>query len=381
MFDSKIVVPEYQGLIGWRQHHNINDIEIDVSLVASETGEFYQGESGAVTIANIQSAIPRDLPLDDYLKNVVDESVVEMFNDLLTKRQLKKYGKTLLENAILLNKYGWVNDGIVNQNRFVGFQIGVRTMEGLKLIIQQIGFQFVGASEFDLYLYHSSQVDPLEQITITATGGGKWDWKDAQFNLSTFNSGEYHGGVFILGYYQEDLVSQAINYSNFDWQRGECGSCNNNKKYSDAWKSIKNYYNVFPVYVPQGNFVKGQMFDMDKMEFDQRTSWGMNLRLSTICDLTDFFINNKFVFKNLLKLKVTNKVLEMMRYSQETNYIEENLKDMILLDLIGDKASKGITIPMRYQNELKSVQFNIENINSECLSCESKNTGIQYGYN
>lgn len=366
MFKSEIIVPAYKNLLGWKQYHDTNEFQIDSALTTTETGEYFQQKHPALALNYIQTLIPSSLELDDYLEGVVRDSSNEIFNDLIQYRQLNQYGKTLLEQSTLLNKYGWKNDLLVNKNRFVGFQIRVKAMSGLQLLINQVGLQFAGAESFKMYLFHSSQSIPLKEIDVTTDGNTSWKWNPADLELNAFDI-DTVGGVFILGYYQEDIVSNAINYSNFNWDVGECSSCNHD--YSKIWKSIRNHYHIYPIYVAQGNFVKGEMFDLDDAFYINNESFGMNLRMSVRCDLTTFFIQNKFVFKNLLGLKVVHKVLEMMKFSQEINAIEENIKMMIIRDLEGDVDTKLMNIPTRYHKELKSVAFNIESINKKCLGC------------
>ncbi len=374
MFNSEIVSNEYLTLIGWKQHYDTEEIDIDQSLQVSESKEYYQEKHDLLRLDRIQVSLPSNYPLEKYLVDVVESSITEVFTDIIQYRQVKKYGKTLLDNQILLNRYGFGKDKIVNQNRFVGFQIRMFTIEALTMLIKSIGFQFDAATTFNMYLYHSSKVDPIKTIEVTTTDGHGWDWNASDIVLTGMKELDYEGGVFVLGYYQEDLVStMAINNTNFNWDKGECGTCNNS--FSNVWKSITKHYHIYPVYVPSGSYEKGKMFDLEDVFYCNTKSWGMNLRLSVVCDLTNFFIENKFAFKNLLALKVVYKVLKMISLSNETNHIEEELKIMIIRDLEGDKETKSRSIPSQYNDELKAVTFNISHLNKLCLSCEDVNRG------
>lgn len=369
MFKAKLLVPEYKTLLGWRQHHDTQEISLPPELVETQTGEYYQQKHPALKLETIQSLIPSNMELENYLKKTVEDSTVEIFNDLIQYRQLNKYGKTLLDRSTLLNRHGWLGDVITNQNRFVGFQVRVKALEGLQVLINNIGIQFSGSESFTLYLFHSNKQEPLKEIEVVTDGNGAWKWTQTDLELSSFSGVEYQGGVFIIGYYQEDLQSNAINYSNFNWDKGECSSCNN--RYAAEWSKIRKHFFVYPIYVAQGNFTKGEMFDLNVANYVNDQSWGLNLQFTVLCDLTNFFIQNKFVFKNLLALKVTTKILGDMKFSNEINNIEENVKNMIIRDLEGDIDTKLTNLPTQYNRELKSVSFNIEGINGLCLGCES----------
>lgn len=368
MFEADILYPHYTNLLGWKQHYDALDFQIEASLTTSETGEFYQQKHPAMDLAVIRSILPKGRTLDGYLTEKVKDSIAEMFNDVLQYRQVNNYGKTLLQNATLLNKIGWKNDTIVNQNRFVGFQIRLKATGGLKLTINEIGTQFEGVDNFNLYLFHSSKEDYIKKIEVTTSGNFSWKWQIEQLVIEAFNSEEYYGGAFVLGYYQEDLTTVAVNYSNFDWNIGECSLCSPSRHV--MWNSIAEYFHIFPLYVPQGSFVKEKMFNLQEAFFVSDQSFGLNLRLSVNCDLTQFFIDNKIHFKNLLAIKVVHKVLYDMKFSQQTNYIEENLKMMIIRDLEGDKETNYLNTLQQYNREMKAIQYNIGGINDLCLPCE-----------
>ena len=377
MFDSKLIVPEYANLIGWRQFYDTNKINLPTTLTNSDTGEYFQQKHPALELDIIKTLLPAGRTLDEYLRTSVTDATNEIFNDLLNYRKVREFGKSLLEESTLLNKYGWTKDVITNQNRFVGMQIRVKDLTALKAVITQIGLQMSSVETFDLYLYHSSKKDPLMTIERTTTGSGQWDWMKHDVELSSFKAELYNGGVFILGYYQEDLTGNAINYSNFNWERGVCGGCNDN--HLRVWRSIKDNFHVFPLYVPAGSFTKDEMFDMSDAIYSKTESFGLNMKFSVHCDLTEFFIQNRFVFKNLLAMKVTYNILNMMKFSQEINNVEENIKMMIIRDLEGDIDTKLVNLPSKYDRELKSVSFDISGINAKCLGCESDVYSPDYG--
>ena len=371
MFDATTVKDSYSNLLGWRQFHDTTEIELPPELITSESGEYYQQKHPALALNHIKATLPPNKDLAIYLDEVVADSSIEMFNDILQYRQGKQYAKSLLQKSVLLNRTGYINDGIVNRNRFVGFQLRVKAATGLRLVIDEIGLQFKNAETFEMYLFHTSKEDYLQKFEVTTTGNGAWKWQVQELILQSFKSGEYHGGAFVLGYYQEDLTGMAINMSNFNWHKGECGSCNGSKKAN--WDAIKSYINVYPLYVPEGSYVKEKMFDIAEDAFFTPTeSFGLNLKLTVDCDLTEFFIENKMTFKNLLALKVTHKILLMMQFSQETNYVEENLKMMIIRALEGDKETNYYNIPQQYRFELKGVQYDTAGINQSCLPCEAE---------
>lgn len=378
MIKIDVITPEYQNLIGWKQHYDTTDIELPAELLLSETGEFFQQTHAALALDNIQATLPPNYELADYLKETVKDSVNEMLNDVIQYRKMKRYGKSILDKITLLNRYGWVNDLIVNQNRFVGFMIKPKGVTGLSTLIEEIGVQLSADQTLPMYLYHTSKEDPIEQFDLTANGTS-WDWTVKRIELQGFQREHHHGGAFVIGYYQEDLVGQAVNYSNFDFEDGECGTCRNTRQYYQEWQDVKSHFHIMPMYVPNGSYLKGKMFNMEDSMFSRKESFGLNFKFTVKCDLTDFFVEEKLEFRNLLKIKVAFKIMEMMKFSQQINQIEENLKMMIIRDLEGDVDSKLTNMPTRYNRALKAVAFDMSGLNTICLPCEDKARRTRYG--
>lgn len=377
MFNSQTVVAAFANLLGWKQHYDTGEINLPSSLTDTETGEYYQQKHPGLRLDIIQTLLPRNYDIEVFLRDQITEGTNEMLNDLLNYRKVHEFGKTLLEQTTLLNKYGWSGDTITNQNRFVGFQIRLKSVSGLQAVINQLGTQFTSVGTFPIYLFHSSKVNPIQTFNVTTSPNG-WTWETKDIQLNAFKDDNYQGGVFIIGYYQEDITGNAINMTNFNWDKGYCGSCGDRASYNN-WQSIKNNFNVYPVYVPSGSYTKGEMFDLKQVIYTNDQSWGLNLKFSVRCDLTDFFVKNKFAFKNLLALKVTYKILNMMKFSQEINAIEENMKMMIIRDLEGDVDTKLINIPTQYNRELKAVSFDTSGVNSKCLACTDAGYAPRYG--
>ena len=96
--------------------------------------------------------------------------------------------------------------------RFVGFEIQAQHSEHLVILLKRIGLQF-DATQTDLtiYLYHSSQVDPVLTQDVTTTKAGSVEWVTLNnFNLDFINDNIGAGGRWFIGYYEDDINGQAI---------------------------------------------------------------------------------------------------------------------------------------------------------------------------
>ncbi len=377
MFVSTEVITCLKTLLGWNNHYDLVEIPaLDPALNTSDSGQFYQSFHPALRLDIIRATIPVNRTLNEYLETKVKDGITQLLNDVIKSRKYGEYAKQILGNDPLLDRYGWSPDTITNEGRFVGFMIKVNLEIGLEIAIKSLGFQFNQAqvTPFNVYVFHSSKNDPVVTIPVTTTQGTEWQWQ-TQENLKLYAEKEnIMGGAWVIGYYQDDITGQAINFTDFDWRVGPCGTCDGNagRRRQDHWRSVNRFLSIAPFYVPPGSYgVKGKMFDLTACLFDYTKSWGLNFRFNAECDLSYFFCQNKDGFKTALGLQVARMILEDMKFSQEVNYIEENLKHMIIRDLEGDVETYGVNLPSRIDKAIKAINFDHSKLSASCLPCNS----------
>lgn len=377
MTNSEITKDCFKNLIGWKQHWN-NEVEINNELQQTETFEYYQDFHPALQLNIISQSLEKGRDINDYLTEKVDTGITQLLNDIEQKRQAKGV-KDLLVSETLLDKYGWANDGIFNEQRFVGFMFELVDQAGISLLIKSLGFQLsIAQTGFKIYLYHSSQIEPLEIYEIDVTKPIAWNWIDKEIELGS-RTKEIQGGTYFVGYYQDDLFGTAINYTDFNWEVGACGTCDGGKLRS-AWNRLHKYISFMPFYVPKANLsVDRFMFDVRSVMIDPNKSWGMNFKLSVACDLTTFFCENRKHLKMALGLKVTHLILNDIKFSQQFNYINEDIKNLIIRDLEGDKDTFNFGIAAKLNKEINNVYLDTSGLNKSCLPCSDTGGIDSYG--
>lgn len=366
-----------KNVLGWRQHYDeAEELEIEPELTETETGEYYQDFHPALQLNIISQSIDRGRDLSEYLTEKIDTGITQLINDIDSKRQSEGV-KDLLATETMLNKYGWANDTIYNENRFVGFLFEPMEAISLSVVIASLGLQVSIAQDLlKIYVYHSSQLEPVKVIDVNLEKAISWNWIDEEIQLYSRNK-ELQGGTYFIGYYQDDLLGQAINYTDFDWSKGYCGSCDGGKM-QKSWKNIKKYIRFMPIYVPVQNLSEERyMFDENAVMIDHYKSWGMNFRLSVACDYTEFYCQNKKHLKNSLGLKVAYLILQDIKFSQQFNYINEDMKNLIIRDLEGDKDTHEMGIALRLKKEINNVYLDTSGVNKYCLPCSEKG-GVEY---
>lgn len=376
MYTNSVVTNCFKSLIGWKQHYDTSEILIDSLLTVSDSNEYFQDFHPALRLDLIKSILPQNRTLDSYLEEKRDTAIVQLLSDVTSEKQYDKYArKTLIDAKPIIDKYGWINDIIINEGRFVGFKIKTKLSTGLRNVIKSIGIQVTQTQTLKMYLYHSSKMDAIETFDIVVGGAVQWNWSDVDINLDAITK-DIVGGVWIVGYYQDDLVGQAIGYTELNWINGPCSTCDGGYRLN-AWRETTKFIQIIPIYVPAPSLNGIQMFDLnDSMEV-LNNNFGMNLRISAECDLSQFFCENRFSLKKALGLKLSYLVLKDIQFSQQINYIEESLKHMIIRDLEGDKDTNYINIVDQYLNEIKAVNFDHSAKDYYCLPCDN-NKGVSY---
>ena len=379
MFKASIIQNCLKNLLGWKNHFDLAEIPaLTPTLNDSDSGEFYGDYHPALRLDLIEASLPEGRELSDYLTEKISTGITQLGNQIFTEKKLNDFSRELLANGTIINGHGWSNDTIMNEGRFVGFKIKESSDIGLKTIINRLGFQFTQPQTgLNIYVYHSSKVDPVHILPFTSTKGLEWGWLDTEIDLS-FDNDDMAGGSWFVGYYQDDISGQAIQYKKMNWKTGFCSTCNGGRDYN-RWNAIKKYVSVVPIYVPAASINADKtVFEIDAAFSIYDNNHGMNLNISAKCDLSNFLCEHKMLLKNALALKVTYLILRDIQFSQQINYIEESLKSLIIRDLEGDKDTFHTKIVTQLDRAVKAIDIDTNSLSKDCMPCTKKNR-VRYG--
>ena len=378
MFTSQKAIDKIKNVVGWKNHYDLTEIPaLDPALNVSESSEFFQDYHPAMRLDIIKSCIPANRTLDSYLEEKRNVGVTQLLGDIVSQKQYEQYAKKTLASNVLIDRYGWYNDTIINNGRFVGFRIKTKLSTGLSTVIKKLGIQVTQAQDLDIYVYHSSKIDAVEIIPIQIGTGVQWNWTESNLNLVAEDE-TLVGGEWIVGYYQDDLVGQAITYNGLNWLNGPCSTCDGGQSI-EVWRNIQKYVGIIPFYVAGADLPTGRdMFDLSDSIDMLDTNFGMNFNVTVECDLTDFFIDHRLSLKKGLALKVVYLVLKDIMFTQQINYIEESIRSLIIRDLEGDKDTNYVNIADQLANEIKAINFDHSKKSAYCLPCNSSK-GVKYG--
>ena len=334
MIRIKEIQKAFSGLVGWRQPYASQQAQ------CSESGLYYQDAHPLLTLENMRSVMPggweRQYPewdkakaykqgdkvayapqiwiatadntgqlpeqgsaywqpfdtLTDYLGTLTESGTAAVVQTFLQMKQLQQQTRNLLERRTFFDGAGRIKATLQNRHKVAGFEIvPVRSM-GVTAKIERVGLQMYGGTgDVTLYLFHSSQPEPVKTYTLpfTATNGG-FQWFELEdCYLPYIGDGTNAGGAWYLCYDQDSLPlgMEAVNMSK-DWSREPCGTCNAGDV--EAWRELTKYLQISPFMVasPQGFRDNPLLWDISGNIYTNTANYGLNCMVTVGCDLTGF---------------------------------------------------------------------------------------------
>lgn len=375
MFQVSTVKDCLKTLIGWVNHYDEEEVPnfpIDSDLLKTDSGQVYNNMHEIMNLNIINISIPENRDLEEYLSSLEESAIIELLNDVYTNKEVRQAGKSLLNDSVLINSIGGYKDKITGKGRFVGFAFRLRHDIGLRSTIKRVGLQLTDAqiNPLTLYLYHSSKTEAVATLEFTSSKGLDFTFIDSDLELIA-DSKEITGGEYKLGYYESDLLTnQAIDYKLLNYDTGFCNACRGGLD-ARRYNKIRKYFDFKPFYVSSSALNGVIKPDEEDFNYTNSCNFGLNLSVSVECDLSNFICDNKLHLRTALGYKMVYKVLEMVKYSQETNAPDERLKSIIIRDLEGDVDTRLTTVQQKYDEALTGLSFNFSGLNSSCIPCNN----------
>lgn len=418
-------------LIGWEQNYDTSDLKISDALTVSESGLYFQQIHPLLTLQNMSCIAPdfKNMTFEEYnaekpyskgnvikyesllykaLQNstgkqpdIESEYWVETnpFSEWLeskTKASIQKAiarycnekiaqgtYKTLCENRTLFDGTGRLVDVVKNKKNLVGFEIIPVRAKGVTTKINKIGLQFTEPGEYTLYLMHSSMDAPVKIIKLNKIRKNSIEWFSLDDVYLPYQSDDNDaGGSWYLCYFQSELPegSQAIRKDK-DWSKEPCGSCS--RKELLAWMAWSKYIEVHPFFVNEELVEieeEPHLWDVENNQYTYDNNYGLNLEITVGCDITDFIIEQRMLFQDIIAKQVAVDMLREFAYNANvrTNRHSINASRLdILYEVDGDSSSmKKSGLSYQLDMAFKAIKLSTERIDRVCLPC--KNNGIKY---
>lgn len=426
-----------KNVCGWEQSYDLAKA-IDDNLTQTESGLYFQGAHPLLTLDNMEAIMPDDwgiqYPVWDALTQWKQNKVVQYGNDTngnklfwkaktdnvgeeptedslfwskynilsdflerMTRngiataiqtftqiKQLDKETRNLLERRTFFDGAGRIRATLQNNHKLVGFEIvPVRAM-GVTAKIEKIGLQMTGGTGVvRMYLFHSSQIDPIKtfDLNFTVTNGGFQWFPLTDCYLPYISDKNNAGGAWFLCYNQDELPAgmEAINVSK-DWSREPCGTCNIGSV--EVWRELTKYLQVTPFmyHAPETFAEYPELWDIAQTLYTRTQNYGLNCEITIGCDLTDFVISQRAIFQTVIQRQVAAIALRTlaMNPNVRVNRNQSNAsRTDILYELDGNTAGVrpgGLGYDLKKAYE--ALRIDTQGLDRICLSCN--NRGVKY---
>lgn len=379
--DWGIQYPVWDALTQWKQNkvvqygNDTNGNKLFWKAKADNVGEEPTEDSLFWSKYNI---------LSDFLERMTRNGIATAIQTFTQIKQLDKETRNLLERRTFFDGAGRIRATLQNNHKLVGFEIvPVRAM-GVTAKIEKIGLQMTGGTGVvRMYLFHSSQIDPIKtfDLNFTVTNGGFQWFPLTDCYLPYISDKNNAGGAWFLCYNQDELPAgmEAINVSK-DWSREPCGTCNIGSV--EVWRELTKYLQITPFmyHAPETFAEYPELWDIAYTMYTRTQNYGLNCEITIGCDLTDFIISQRQIFQTVIQRQVAAIALRTlaMNPNVRVNRNQSNATRMdILYELDGNTSGVrpgGLGYDLKKSYE--ALQIDTQGLDRICLACN--NRGVRY---
>lgn len=379
--DWGIQYPVWDALTQWKQNkvvqygNDTNGNKLFWKAKADNVGEEPTEDSLFWSKYNI---------LSDFLERMTRNGIATAIQTFTQIKQLDKETRNLLERRTFFDGAGRIRATLQNNHKLVGFEIvPVRAM-GVTAKIEKIGLQMTGGTGVvRMYLFHSSQIDPIKtfDLNFTVTNGGFQWFPLNDCYLPYISDKNNAGGAWFLCYNQDELPAgmEAINVSK-DWSREPCGTCNIGSV--EVWRELTKYLQVTPFmyHAPETFAEYPELWDIAQTLYTRTQNYGLNCEITIGCDLTDFVISQRAIFQTVIQRQVAAIALRTlaMNPNVRVNRNQSNAsRTDILYELDGNTSGVrpgGLGYDLKKAYE--ALRIDTQGLDRICLSCN--NRGVKY---
>jgi hypothetical protein len=368
------IISAFDGVLGWRNTDDLtNGYSLTGDIASASSGMWYNDVHAYLTFNNIVAAAPDFIAINDDDQNAADADLVEWLTNQthagiieairmwVNQKSKMSTAVKVLDNTQLFRTTGKNTRLDVNNGHLVGFEILPRKSKNVSYRVYELGLYLTSAVTLNLYLFKSDQASPLktQSFVFDTPNSMKWIKPSDEWII------EGEGSYFIC-YDQNDL--------------GAAQSINSTQEYSGQYFSDRHHY------YPRGKYFQATGFrnvnadasalwDVSTNGYTVSTNYGMNLKMQTRCDYTNFVTENKEAFYDLVWLTTAIKMLEIIATKAAANPTRFSLNvdpDRIIYAIEGDTRGTNMGLRARQMAALESVMVDESRMDRLCLPCKNK---------
>lgn len=305
-----------------------------------------------------------------YLVNILRNASQKTVEGIFQAKKLERNTKTIFENIHLFDGSAGRSINVIRQGRFVGFSVRLLKHRHITLLLRKIGTQFTGAASFKLYVYHEGMQAPYATVQINHVTANTFQWNNiTDLTLPYVDANKDAGGLFYIGYYEDDLPVgvQAVSRNDYRWDTAPCAVCGgamNDRNFFQKWSPFQKWV---PIMVPAGmiqpapdrakfpNFSAGYTYDQN---------FGLNFHLTLRCDLTDFILENIELLDDTYGNEIAYGIINSMAYTLRDNGDAKQLRDKAVYEMT---RTDGAGLPKQREASYKALDYDMSGFNTVCL--------------
>ena len=322
-------------------------------------------------------------PQSIWLRQLQDQVTAQMVQRFLTMKSVLRETKSIMERRTFFDGAGRIANTIPSGQRLVGFEITPAYSMGVTAKIERIGLQMTGGTgKVRMYLFHSSQVDPIqvEDLEFTKTNGGFQWFVMKDWYMPYISEGNDSGGAWYLCYDQSQLPEgmECVNVAK-DWSREPCGTCNIGDL--AGWRELTKYINISPFRVPASETFTEfpELWDIKDNVYTNTLNYGLNVEVSVHCDLTDFIIEQRQMFATVMQREMAARVIRMLALNPNVR-VNRNQSNASQFDLLyevdGNPQGRKTGIGVELEKAYEALDLDTRGIDRLCLTCRP--IGVKY---
>ena len=122
------------------------------------------------------------------------------------------------------------------------------------------------------------------------------------------------------------------------------------------------------------------LWDAENNQYTYDNNYGINLEVSVTCDITDFIIEQRTLFQDVIIKQVSVDMLREFAYNTNVRTNRHSInasRPDILYEIDGDSSSiKKSGLNYQLDMAFNAIKLNTEGLDRICMPC--KNNGIKY---
>jgi hypothetical protein len=346
MFNRTKAVTNLTGLVGFQNPTNPSYEEVSSDNQVSRSGRNYTDNPYCKIEFLKDNFDYADNTTDDFnteLTKISNQAIVHILDKVFDRPD---YIDRQLLYQFANNK---INTDSLPADNFVGYRIETALDPDTAFKFTRILLEFEGTGDLTLYLFHSSEKNPIKiQVVTIASTNQSLDLKDSNWVID-YSDVAYYKGDFYIGYLANEAIAAGLTPIKRDYQ-----SANS--------ISVITFLNFERIKVP--GVTTAQLWDLEDIESAEEC-WGLNPDVSVYDDYTDIITQNENLFSRAIQLQGQINALSLILSSRRSNANERLSKEMasrIMAELEGIVGTNKRGLKSELRQELDTLRKEVKKL-------------------